>query len=381
MHVNSSSVDLARLINCRILHNVSIRRAFTRVRVLRALLTFAVPPLELTRIAGGELWQASTRVRKQVVSSNWSVDWWLCLLVFCLTWTLTASFCCRVGRQGDERSVIMCAFAATFSPAVVNGGQVVLSWVFVVKVLSWYAGKGSTEEAVSPTTFMLDRKTLLSLGRWRGDFVPDKVLWKGAGSLMVVFEVIGGRLPLLISGLETDVDVGVANVRLGADSLSWLLLRDSKQPCCLPVAAVALPIDAEPTADWSSLTILTKHLLRLNLALSWLSCFGPLQKGMRQLKSTQDSECLEARYLTSWQMAQLSFLHPCECCNFSLVLTQSGRIQLGFEQFSACWRNCWRLLNTRHPVPCFWSAIPAPQTRSEELKRIYVLAASNDWLE
>ena len=356
MHVNSSSVDPVCLINCRILHNVSIRRAFTRVRVLRALLTFAVPPLELTRIAGGELWQASTRVRKQVASSNWSVDWWLCLLVFCLTWTLTASFCCRVGRQGDERSVIMCAFAATFSPAVVSGGQVVLSWVFVVQVLSWYAGKGSTKlhhgakEAVSLTTFMLDRTTLLSLGRWRGDFVPDKVLWKGAGSLMVVLEVIGGRLPLLISGLETDVDVGVAHVRLGADSLSWLLLRDSKQP-------------------W------------LNWALLWLSGFGPLQKGMRQLKSTQDSECLEARYLTSWQMAQLSFLHPCECCNFSLVLTQSGRMQLGFEQFNACWRNCWRLLNTRHPVPCFWSAIPAPQTRSEELKRIHVLAVSKEWLE
>lgn len=141
MHLNSSSVDLVLLINCRILHNVSIRRAFTRMRVLVALLTFAVPPLELTRVAGGELWQAFTSVWKQVVSSNWFVDWWLCWLVFWLIWTLTVPFCPRVGRQGDERSVIMCAFASAFARAVVNDGQVVLSWVFVVKVLSWYAGK------------------------------------------------------------------------------------------------------------------------------------------------------------------------------------------------------------------------------------------------
>ena len=362
MHLNSSSVDLALLINCRILHNVSIRRAFTRMRVLVALLTFAVPPLELTRVAGGELWQAFTSVWKQVVSSNWFVDWWLCWLVFWLIWTLTVSFCPRVGRQGDERSVIMCAFASAFARAVVNDGQVVLSWVFVVKVLSWYAGKGSPKpyhckEAVSLATLMSDRKTLLSLGRRWWELDPDKVLWDGIGSLMVLFEVIGERLPWLITGLETDVDVDVANVTSGVDSLSRLLLKDSKQPCCFPVAAIALPIDVEsPTLDWSSLTIPSRHLLRLSL-----------QKGMRQFKSTHDSECLEARYLTSWQMAQLSFLHPRECCNFSLVFTQSGRMQLGFEQYNACWRNCWRLLNT-HPASSFWSAIPGPWTRSEELK-------------
>lgn len=67
---------------------------------------------------------------------------------------------------------------------------------------------------------------------------------------MVLFEVIGERLPWLITGLETDVDVDVANVTSGVDSLSRLLLKDSKQPCCFPVAAIAVPIDAEsPTLD------------------------------------------------------------------------------------------------------------------------------------
>ena len=60
MHINSSSVELVRLINCRILYNVSTRRAFTRARVLRALLTFAKLPLKPMPIDSGELWQAST---------------------------------------------------------------------------------------------------------------------------------------------------------------------------------------------------------------------------------------------------------------------------------------------------------------------------------